>query len=73
VCGDVAADPVLAPFFVGIGIRKLSVSPARVEGVKRRLADMERYLEGFDRRHPGRLGPVAEAAPVVEASSARSR
>ena len=38
VCGDVAADPVLAPFFVGIGIRKLSVSPARVESVKRRLA-----------------------------------
>jgi len=38
VCGDVAADAVLAPFFVGIGIRKLSVSPARVESVKRRLA-----------------------------------
>ena len=38
VCGDVAADPVLAPFFVGIGIRKLSVSPAKVEGVKRLLA-----------------------------------
>ncbi|HET7839094.1 MAG TPA: phosphoenolpyruvate--protein phosphotransferase [Rectinemataceae bacterium] len=38
VCGDVASDPVLAPFFVGIGIRKLSVSPAKVEAVKRRLA-----------------------------------
>ena len=38
VCGDVAADAVLAPFFVGIGIRKLSVSPAKVESVKRRLA-----------------------------------
>ncbi len=38
VCGDVASDPVLAPFFVGIGIRKLSVSPAKVEGLKRRLA-----------------------------------
>jgi phosphoenolpyruvate-protein phosphotransferase len=38
VCGDVAADPVLGLFFVGIGIRKLSVSPAKVESVKRRLA-----------------------------------
>ncbi|HUX13217.1 MAG TPA: phosphoenolpyruvate--protein phosphotransferase [Spirochaetia bacterium] len=38
VCGDVASDPVLLPFFVGIGIRKLSVSPAKVEFVKRRLA-----------------------------------
>ncbi len=38
VCGDVAADPVLLPFFVGIGIRKLSVNPAKVEFVKRRLS-----------------------------------
>ncbi|WP_455381889.1 phosphoenolpyruvate--protein phosphotransferase [Salinispira pacifica] len=38
VCGDVAADPVLAPFFAGIGIRKLSVTPGKVESVKRRLA-----------------------------------
>ena len=38
VCGDVASDPVLIPFFVGIGIRKLSVSPSKVESVKRRLA-----------------------------------
>ncbi|HTX74221.1 MAG TPA: phosphoenolpyruvate--protein phosphotransferase [Rectinemataceae bacterium] len=38
VCGDVASDPVLMPFFVGIGIRKLSVSPSKVESVKRRLA-----------------------------------
>ena len=94
------AFPVLAPFFVGIDIRKLSVSPVRIEGVKRRLAsfpqeemrrisrellairrlaDMERHLEGFDRRHPGRPAAAAEAAPVVEgtplveASSARSR
>ncbi len=38
ICGDVASDPVLLPFFVGIGIRKLSVTPAKVESVKRRLA-----------------------------------
>ena len=38
VCGDAAADPVLIPFFVGIGIRNLSVSPALVESVKKRLS-----------------------------------
>lgn len=38
VCGDAAADPILTPFFVGIGIRKLSVSPSGVEPLKRRLA-----------------------------------
>jgi len=34
VCGNVASDPMLIPFFVGLGIRKLSVSPAFVESVK---------------------------------------
>lgn len=37
VCGNVAADPLLIPFFVGIGIRKLSVSPSLVESVKQQL------------------------------------
>jgi len=40
VCGDAAADPELTPFFVGIGIRKLSVSPDRIEPLKQRLAMM---------------------------------
>lgn len=38
VCGDMAADPHMIPFFVGLGIRKLSVSPAKVETVKQELS-----------------------------------
>ncbi len=41
VCGEAAADPVLSLFFVGIGIRKLSVSPSRIESLKARLAAVE--------------------------------
>ena len=37
ICGDVAADPMLIPFFVGLGIRKLSVSPSLVESVKQQI------------------------------------
>jgi phosphoenolpyruvate-protein phosphotransferase len=37
VCGNVAADPLLIPFFVGLGIRKLSVSPSFIEPVKQQL------------------------------------
>ncbi|MDC7221667.1 MAG: phosphoenolpyruvate--protein phosphotransferase [Spirochaetales bacterium] len=37
VCGDVAGDPLMVPFFVGLGIRKLSVPPLSVEAVKTRL------------------------------------
>ncbi|QEN08464.1 phosphoenolpyruvate--protein phosphotransferase [Oceanispirochaeta crateris] len=37
VCGDIASDPQLIPVLVGMGIRKLSVSPSQVENVKKRL------------------------------------
>ncbi len=38
LCGDSAADPTLIPFFIGIGIRKLSVAPRRIPEVRRRIA-----------------------------------
>lgn len=37
VCGDIASDPLLVPVLVGMGIRKLSVAPSRVDAVKQRL------------------------------------
>jgi phosphotransferase system, enzyme I, PtsP len=37
VCGDIASDPMLVPVLVGMGIRKLSVAPSRVDAVKQRL------------------------------------
>ena len=33
VCGESASDPLMVPFFLGIGIRKLSVAPTRVNSV----------------------------------------
>ncbi len=37
ICGEAASDPVLLPFLLGIGIRKLSVIPSKIEEVKRNL------------------------------------
>lgn len=34
ICGEAASDPLLAAVFVGLGIRKLSVSPARAPMVR---------------------------------------
>ncbi|MEE8440555.1 MAG: phosphoenolpyruvate--protein phosphotransferase, partial [Spirochaetia bacterium] len=33
VCGESAADPLMIPFFLGIGIRKLSVAPRHIRSV----------------------------------------
>ena len=34
VCGAAAADPTMIPFFLGIGVRRLSVSPQRIATVR---------------------------------------
>lgn len=43
VCGESAADPLMIPFFLGLGIKKLSGAP-------RRLRDMRRYVTTLDER-----------------------
>lgn len=43
VCGEAAADPLMIPFFLGLGIKKLSGAP-------RRLRDMRRYVTALDER-----------------------
>ena len=37
ICGEAAADPALVPFFLGIGVRTLSVEPRRIPGLKQQL------------------------------------
>jgi phosphotransferase system enzyme I (PtsI) len=38
VCGEAAADPLLAPILVGLGVRKLSMSPRSIPAVRAALA-----------------------------------
>ena len=41
VCGDAAADPVVLPLLLALGIRTLSVGAARVPQVARQIADTQ--------------------------------
>jgi len=41
VCGDAAADPLVLPLLIGLGVRTLSVGAARVPQVARQIADTE--------------------------------
>jgi phosphoenolpyruvate-protein kinase (PTS system EI component) len=38
VCGDAAADPLVLPLLIGLGVRTLSVGAARVPQVARQIA-----------------------------------
>jgi phosphotransferase system enzyme I (PtsI) len=40
VCGQLAADPAAIPLLVGLGVRELSVAPARISAVKQLLSTM---------------------------------
>ena len=40
VCGEAAADPLMVPFFLGIGIRKISVEPKHIPSMKQRVSDI---------------------------------
>jgi len=37
ICGEVAADPLAAPLFVGMGVRELSMTPASIPAVKQAI------------------------------------
>jgi len=41
VCGDAAADPVVAPLLIGLGVRALSVPAAQVGLVADRIAELD--------------------------------
>lgn len=40
VCGQLASDPAAIPLLVGLGVRELSVAPARISSVKQVLSTM---------------------------------
>jgi multiphosphoryl transfer protein len=41
VCGEAAADPMLVPLLVGLGVDELSVSPASVRAVAAQVAELD--------------------------------
>ena len=42
VCGEAAADPVLIPLLLGLGVQELSVAAPRIAAVKQRVRELSR-------------------------------
>lgn len=63
VCGEMAADPLAAAVLVGLGIRRLSLSPRRVPAIKTRLRELDAE---FLQEHVRRCLDLPTAADVEE-------
>jgi phosphotransferase system enzyme I (PtsI) len=63
VCGEMAADPLGAAVLIGLGIRRLSLSPRRVPEIKTRIRDLDL---GVLQEHLPRSTELGSAAEVEE-------
>jgi phosphoenolpyruvate-protein kinase (PTS system EI component) len=81
VCGDAAADPVVLPLLLALGIRTLSVGAARVPQVARQIADTKvarlwrpAYAQlSADRTTPPRPAPRSRDTARAAPSTSRTR
>ena len=70
VCGEMAGDERLAPLLLGFGITELSMSPASLPRVKKRILDITfSALQGKVRRITALADP-AKVKKVVDELSA---
>lgn len=46
ICGEMAADPILTPFLLGIGLRRLSMSSRSIPIIKERIRALD--IQGLD-------------------------
>ena len=66
LCGDIASDPRLLPFLLGIGLRELSMDPQFLPDVQRRIASIdlnEAAKRARDMLLLGRAADVEAALP----------
>lgn len=48
ICGEAAADPLLLPFYIAIGIDELSMSPNKIAEIKYRIRTLDSRDKSFD-------------------------
>ena len=69
VCGEAAADHLMAPLLVGLGVDELSVAPSSIAGVRGLLGglDLDRCRDAADRACAA--GSLDEVRAIAEAAA----
>ena len=68
VCGDAAADPAVLPLLIGLGVRTLSVGPARLTQVAQQVTDADATGCAAVAAQALQAGTVEQVRAQVEAS-----
>jgi phosphotransferase system enzyme I (PtsI) len=70
VCGEMAADPLGAAVLVGLGVRRLSISPRRVPEIKTELRALDAHFLQEHVRHCANLPTAADVEGYLTATLA---
>lgn len=65
-CGEMAADPKMIPFLIGIGIRSLSVEPRQIPRVQQVVLQQDAAAAEKHARHLLSLGRMRDVAQALE-------
>ena len=65
-CGEMASDPKLIPFLLGIGLRQLSVEPRQIPRVQQVVRGLDAREATRHAQHVLSLGRVREVAKALE-------
>jgi phosphotransferase system enzyme I (PtsI) len=68
ICGEMAADPLLTPFLVGVGLRRLSMSPRAIPIVKERVRALRADRAGETAARCLELSTAEEVRAYLESS-----
>ncbi len=66
ICGDIAMDPKMIPFLLGVGITKLSLSPRRVYEIQRTIEQVSMEKAVYTARRMLTASRISEVEDIIK-------
>jgi phosphoenolpyruvate-protein kinase (PTS system EI component) len=67
-CGEMAADPKIIPFLIGIGLRSFSVESRQIPRMQKLISQLDSCVSKTHAEHLLSLGKISEVAAALQIS-----